>query len=111
MARPADGFVMKPPAKQWCVYVLRCSDRSLYCGISNDLQRRIKQHNCGKGARYTRSRGPVKLARSWPVENKSAALKAELAFKKLKRPAKIALLKRRGKPALFATVKAAGRES
>lgn len=83
---------MMPP-KQWCVYVLRCSDRSLYCGITNDLVRRIRQHNGGTGARYTRGRGPVKLIRSWPAENKSAALKAELAFKKLKRPAKLALLK------------------
>ena len=86
---------MTPPPQQWCVYVLRCSDRSLYCGITNDLARRIKQHNRGAGARYTRSRGPVKLVRSWPAENKSAALKAELAFKKLKRPTKLALLKAR----------------
>lgn len=111
MVRPAGGFIMKPSAKQWCVYVLRCSDRSLYCGITNDLPRRIKQHNCGKGARYTRSRGPVKLARCWPVEKKSSALKAELAFKRLNRPAKLALLKARGKPKLFSTPKAAGRES
>ena len=86
---------MTPPSKRWCVYVLRCSDRSLYCGITNDLKRRIQQHNCGKGARYTRGRGPVKLVRSWPAENKSAALKAELAFKRLRRTAKLALLKAR----------------
>lgn len=84
-----------PPLKPWCVYVLRCADRSLYCGITNDLKRRIRQHNEGTGARYTRARGPVKLVRSWPAENKSAALKAEFAFKKLKRPAKLALLKAR----------------
>ena len=83
------------PTKQWCVYVLRCADRSLYCGITNDLKRRIQQHNSGKGARYTRGRGPVKLVRQWPAENKSAALKAELTFKKLKRPAKLAMLKAR----------------
>ena len=86
---------MTPTPKQWCVYVLRCADRSLYCGITNDLARRIKQHNRGTGARYTRGRGPVKLARSWPAEHKSAALKAEAAFKKLRRPAKLARLKAR----------------
>ena len=75
--------------------MLRCADRSLYCGITNDLKRRIRQHNDGTGARYTRSRGPVKLVRSWPAEDKSSALKAELAFKRLKRPAKLALLKTR----------------
>jgi putative endonuclease len=94
---------MTPPSKQWCVYVLRCSDRSLYCGITNDLPRRTRQHNCGKGARYTRGRGPVKLVRTWPAENKSSALKAELAFKKLKKPAKLALLKARGRGAPFPT--------
>lgn len=83
------------PPKQWLVYVLRCSDRSLYCGITNDLKRRIKQHNSGTGARFTRGRGPVKLVRSWHTENKSAALKAEIAFKRLTRSAKLALLKAR----------------
>ena len=84
-----------PATQSWCVYVLRCADRSLYCGITNDFKRRLQQHNSGKGARYTRGRGPVKLVRQWPAESKSAALKAELAFKKLKRPAKLALLKAR----------------
>ena len=89
---------MSTPPKPWCVYVLRCSDRSLYCGITNDLKRRIRQHNNGTGARYTRGRGPVKLLRSWPAENKSAALKAEIAFKKLKRSAKMALIKSPSSP-------------
>ncbi len=80
------------PAKKWYLYVLRCKDGTLYCGITNDLARRIAQHDEGKGARYTRGRGPVKLLRSWPQKGKSAALKAEFAFKRLTRPAKDAFL-------------------
>lgn len=78
----------KAEEKSWQLYVLRCRDGSLYCGITNDLDRRVKQHNAGKAARYTRGRGPVVLVRSWAHESKSAALKAELAFKKLSRKAK-----------------------
>jgi putative endonuclease len=78
--------------KKWCLYVLRCSDGTFYCGITNNLPRRVAQHDAGKGARYTRGRGPVKLLRSWPQKNHSAALKAEFAFKKLSRTAKEAFL-------------------
>ena len=78
--------------KKWCLYVLQCGDGTLYCGITNDLERRIAQHRTGKGARYTRGRGPLKLLRSWPQKNKSAALKAEIAFKRLTRTAKDAKL-------------------
>ena len=80
------------PVKKWCLYVLLCKDGTLYCGITNDLIRRISQHNAGKGARYTRGRGPVKVLRHWPHKNKSAALKAEIAFKRLSRRAKDAFL-------------------
>jgi putative endonuclease len=80
------------PAKKWHLYVLLCKDGTFYCGITNDLTRRIAQHNTGKGARYTRGRGPVSLLRSWPQKSKSAALKAEYAFKKLSRSAKAAQL-------------------
>ena len=71
------------PAKTWVLYALRCKDNSLYCGITNDLARRIAQHNAGKGARYTRGRGPVVLVKSWPAISHSAALKGERAFKAL----------------------------
>jgi len=74
--------------KKWQLYVLLCKDGTLYCGITNDLERRISQHNAGKGARYTRGRGPVSLLRSWPQKNQSAALRAEISFKKLTRSAK-----------------------
>jgi putative endonuclease len=62
-------------------YVLLCRDGSLYAGYTNHLDRRVKQHNEGKGAKYTRGRGPVKLLYSKAYETKSEALKAEYAFK------------------------------
>jgi len=79
---------------EWVVYVLRCNDRSLYCGITNNLERRIKQHRAGTGARYTKGRGPLRVAHWWKVANKSAALRAEYAFKALSRPQKLAALQR-----------------
>ena len=79
---------IKKPARQWVLYVLRCKDNTLYCGIANNLDRRIEQHNCGKGARYTRGRGPVVLMKSWNAVSMSAALKAERAFKALSKLAK-----------------------
>ena len=79
-------------AKKWHLYVLLCKDGTLYCGITNDLERRFTQHSAGKGARYTRGRGPLTLLRSWPQKSKSAALRAEFSFKKLTRSAKDALL-------------------
>jgi putative endonuclease len=82
----------KPAKKKWCLYVLLCKDGTIYCGITNDLERRIAQHNAGKGARYTRGRGPLTLLRSWPQKSQSAALKAEFSFKKLSRSAKDAYL-------------------
>ena len=82
----------KPAKKKWQLYVLLCKDGTLYCGITNDLERRISQHNAGKGARYTRGRGPVSLRRSWSQKDKSAALRAEFSFKKLSRTGKEAYL-------------------
>ena len=79
-------------AKKWHLYALLCKDGTLYCGITNDLERRFTQHSAGKGARYTRGRGPLTLLRSWPQKSKSAALRAEFSFKKLTRSAKDALL-------------------
>ena len=79
-------------AKKWHLYVLLCKDGTLYCGITNDLERRFAQHSAGKGARYTRGRGPLTLLRSWPQKSQSAALRAEFSFKKLSRSAKDALL-------------------
>jgi putative endonuclease len=70
-------------AKKWVVYLVRCSDKSLYCGVSNDLKNRLIGHNSGKGARYTRSRRPVELVAIGPEMTKSEALKLEYRIKKL----------------------------
>jgi putative endonuclease len=80
--------------KKWLVYLLQCSDDSLYCGISNDLNRRLIEHNSGKGAKYTRSRRPVKLVAINPEMTKSEALKLEYLIKQLPTNKKISKLKR-----------------
>ena len=77
----------------WFVYMVRCRDGTLYTGITNDLEKRIMAHNTGKdGARYTRSRRPVKLVYSEEVESKSAAASLEYEIKKLPRLKKVRLL-------------------
>ncbi len=78
--------------KTWYVYILRCRDNSLYTGITDDLNRRLEAHNSGKGAKYTRGRGPVKLCYSEAQESYSAALKREYAIKRLSRADKLALM-------------------
>jgi putative endonuclease len=65
----------------WVVYLVRCADRSLYCGITNDLNKRLDAHNLGKGAKYTRSRTPVKLLGTCMEMTKSEALKLEHRIK------------------------------
>lgn len=77
--------------RTWQVYMLQCADGSLYTGIALQLQRRIEQHNSGKGARYTRGRGPVLLVYQESCSDKSAALKRELAIKALPRDKKLLL--------------------
>jgi len=69
--------------KNWVVYLVRCSDNSLYCGISNDIKSRVIEHNSGKGAKYTRSRRPVELVGISDEMTKSEALKLEYKIKRL----------------------------
>jgi putative endonuclease len=76
-------------SSQWYVYLLRCSDQSLYCGVTTDLIRRVKEHNTSsKGAKYTRVRRPVALAYSETALDRSAACKSEAAIKKLSKAKK-----------------------
>lgn len=76
----------------WFVYIVCCSkDNSLYTGITNDLGRRIKQHNEGKGAKYTRGRGPVSLIKFWTFPTKGEALSFEYKVKQLSRDEKLKL--------------------
>jgi putative endonuclease len=78
-------------ANRWCTYLLWCSDGSLYTGATNDLTARITKHNTGKGARYTRSRGPVRLARVFYRPNRGAAMSTEALIKQLPRAEKLRL--------------------
>ncbi len=76
----------------WLVYILRCADDSLYTGITNDLPRRLEQHNAGTASRYTRSRLPAVLVYQEARASRSHALKRELAIKGLSRKAKESLI-------------------
>jgi putative endonuclease len=80
--------------KQWFVYVLRCSDDSLYTGICTDVTRRLGEHNAGgvKSAKYTRVRRPVNLEYQEECIDRSSAAKREYAIKKLTRKKKLALI-------------------
>lgn len=78
--------------KQWVVYILECKDGTLYTGVTNDLERRIKQHNLGLGARYTRMRLPVVLKWFKEIGDKSQAFKEEYRIKQLSRNKKITLI-------------------
>ena len=78
--------------ESWFVYVLQCSDNSLYTGITNNLEKRIETHNKKKGAKYTRARLPVVLKYFERVANKSLAAKREIAIKKLSKAEKIRLI-------------------
>ena len=77
----------------WKLYILRCGDGSLYTGITDDLERRLCAHRAGKGAKYTRGRGPLILRYTETCENHSSALRREIAVKKLKKEEKVALCK------------------
>ena len=82
----------QPSNEKWFVYIVRCEkDDSLYTGITNDLERRIQQHNGGKGARYTRGRGPITLVKFFEFLTKSEALKEEYRIKQLSREEKLKL--------------------
>lgn len=76
------------------VYILECADNSLYAGYTNDLDKRLKVHNQGKGAKYTRARLPVKLVYSETAENKSDALKREYQIKQMTKKQKEVLIGR-----------------
>lgn len=73
----------------WYLYVLRCGDDSLYTGVAKDVAARLAQHVAGKGARYTRGRGPLALLAKARCRDRSEALRVELAFKALARPEKL----------------------
>lgn len=75
----------------WYVYLARCADDTLYCGITNDVPARLAEHAAGRGAKYTRGRGPLELVFARRCLTKSRALRLEHAIKQLARPDKLAL--------------------
>ena len=78
--------------KQWCVYILRCGDGTLYTGMTDDFEKRLAAHNSGKGAKYTRGRAPLEAVYQEACGSKSDALKREYAIKRLTRQQKLALI-------------------
>lgn len=74
-------------------YILKCSDNTLYTGWTNDLEKRLKAHNAGKGAKYTKTRLPVEIVYYESFENKIDAMKREYAIKQLSRKEKLKLIR------------------
>lgn len=78
---------------RWSVYIVRCADRSLYTGIATDVAARVHKHNAGTGAKYTRSRRPVKLVHAEKMKSESAARKREAEIKSFTKSGKESLFK------------------
>lgn len=87
-----NGHKKGGEAVAWYVYMLRCGDGTLYTGITDDVERRLAAHRSGKGAKYTRGRGPLELVYTEEQPDKSAALRREVQIKKLRREQKEALI-------------------
>lgn len=92
--------IIRPPfftrnmERTWKLYILRCRDGSLYTGITTDVEKRFAAHNTGKGAKYTRGRGPLELVYREDCGDHSAALKRELEIKAMTREEKIKLIEK-----------------
>ena len=78
----------------WYLYILRCRDGSLYTGITTDVEKRLEAHQSGKGAKYTRGRGPLELIYKEECGGHSEALKRELEVKALSRAEKLKLIEK-----------------
>lgn len=81
-----------PGETAWFVYIVRCADHTLYTGVTTDAEKRVADHNAGRGARYTRSRLPVDLVYLEPASDRGAALRREAEIKRLSAPDKRALI-------------------
>ena len=78
----------------WYLYILRCKDNSLYTGITTDVEKRLEAHRSGKGAKYTRGRGPLEIVYWEECGDHSDALKRELEIKAMTREEKLKLIKK-----------------
>lgn len=81
----SESKSLKKPENPWFVYIVVCKDKSYYIGISNDVKKRVKKHNSGKGAKYLRGKTPVTLLYTEKYVNKSQARKREIQLKKWSR--------------------------
>lgn len=91
----SSGILLGPnriTRMKWIVYILECSDNSLYTGITNEMERRLEEHRTGRGAKYTKHRRPLRVRYTEYQASKSAALKREAAIKSLNRSEKLALI-------------------
>ena len=77
---------------KWYIYIVECSDGTLYTGISKNINKRIREHDLGVGSKYTRGRRPVKLLAKWDCADKSYASKMECRIKGLNRESKLKLI-------------------
>jgi putative endonuclease len=82
----------KPPPFDWSVYIFRCRDGSLYTGIAKDVDRRARQHNCGRGARYTRAKGGGEVVWRLLVSSQRSAMQIERTLKRLPRAVRQAIV-------------------
>lgn len=87
--------------EKWFVYILQCSDLSLYTGITKDLDRRFKMHAEGRAARYTRTRRPLQMVYQETCKTRAAALTRECFVKALPKAKKLALIQTPPKPLLY----------
>ena len=78
--------------EKWSVYILRCGDGTLYTGVAKDVSARLEMHRSGKGAKYTRGRGPLELVYEEVCHDKGSALKRESKIKRLPREEKLNML-------------------
>ena len=78
----------------WTVYILQCADGTLYTGITNDLERRMREHEAGQGAKYTNGRGPLHLVYQESCQGRGLASKREIEIKSMDRKAKLLLVSR-----------------
>lgn len=80
----------------WTVYLIECGDGSLYCGVTTDLQKRLRAHKEGRGAKYTRGRGPLKIVFHEAGHGHGDALRREIEIKKLTKDQKLELIRQKG---------------
>ena len=96
-------------SKIWVVYIIRCSDKSLYTGITNNIEKRLTAHNRGEASKYTRSRRPVELLTTSVKMGKSEAMRLELRIKSLTKEEKLAALKKHAGKKPIAAIRVIGK--